>query len=102
MRERTRGVVILVAALIGLVAEAVSTIQDGIGGPKVVALACFAFLFWYGWSSRAVAPGRSSRTPSCAEPVGFRCTGSRRFVSRSVSSTARMSREVSGSASARL
>jgi threonine/homoserine/homoserine lactone efflux protein len=49
MRERTRGVVILVAALIGLVAEAVSTAQDGIGGPKVIALACFAFLFWYGW-----------------------------------------------------
>ncbi len=49
MQERTRGLVILVAALIGLVAEAVSTIQDGIGGPKVIALACFAFLFWYGW-----------------------------------------------------
>jgi threonine/homoserine/homoserine lactone efflux protein len=49
VRERTRGVVILVVAFIGLVAEGISTIQDGIGGPKVIALACFAFLFWYGW-----------------------------------------------------
>lgn len=57
MRERTRGLVIALAALIGLAAEVVSTIQDGVGGPKVIALACFAFLFWYGWElTRRVRP----------------------------------------------
>jgi threonine/homoserine/homoserine lactone efflux protein len=49
MRERTRGIVLIVVSLIGLGAEVASTIQDGIGAPKVVALACFGFLFWYGW-----------------------------------------------------
>jgi hypothetical protein len=49
MRERSRGIVLIVVALIGLAAEGVSAIQDGIGGPKVVVLACFAFLFWWGW-----------------------------------------------------
>lgn len=49
MRERSRGVVLIVVSLIGLTAEVISTLQDGIGGPKVIALACFAFLFWYGW-----------------------------------------------------
>ena len=50
MRERTRGYVLLLVSVIGLGAEIVSTIQDGIGAPKVVALACFGFLFWWGWS----------------------------------------------------
>jgi len=49
MRERGRGVVLIVVAVIGLAAETISTIQDGLGGPKVIALACFLFLFWYGW-----------------------------------------------------
>ena len=49
LRERTRGFVLLLVSVIGLVAEIISTIQDGIGAPKVVALACFAFLFWWGW-----------------------------------------------------
>lgn len=48
-RERSRGIVLIVVSMIGLASEAISTIQDGIGGPKVIALACFAFLFWYGW-----------------------------------------------------
>ena len=52
MRGQTRGLVLIVVSLIGLGAEAMSTIQDGIGGPKVVALACFLFLFWYGWEIR--------------------------------------------------
>jgi hypothetical protein len=52
MRNRTRGIALIAVALIGLVAEAISTIQDGIGGPKVIALACFAFLFWSGWELR--------------------------------------------------
>jgi hypothetical protein len=50
MRERSRGVLLIVVALVGLAAETLSTLQDGIGGPKVVALACFAFLFWWGWA----------------------------------------------------
>jgi hypothetical protein len=49
MRERSRGILLIVVSVIGLVAEALSMVQDGLGGPKVVALACFAFLFWYGW-----------------------------------------------------
>jgi hypothetical protein len=49
LRERSRGIVLIVVSVIGLVAEALSTIQDGLGGPKVIVLACFAFLFWYGW-----------------------------------------------------
>lgn len=49
MRERSRGWVLMVVSVIGLVAETFSTIQDGLGGPKVIVLACFAFLFWYGW-----------------------------------------------------
>jgi threonine/homoserine/homoserine lactone efflux protein len=57
MRERTRGLVIALAALIGLVAEILSTIQDGVALPKVIALTCFAFLFWYGWElTRRVRP----------------------------------------------
>jgi threonine/homoserine/homoserine lactone efflux protein len=49
MQERSRGIVLLVVSVIGLGAEAISTIQDGIGAPKVIALACFGFLFWWGW-----------------------------------------------------
>jgi hypothetical protein len=49
MRERSRGIVLMLVSIIGLGAEVISTIQDGIGAPKVVALACFGFLFWYGW-----------------------------------------------------
>jgi hypothetical protein len=56
MRERSRGVVLVVASVIGLGAEALSTIQDGLGGPKVVVLAVFAFLFWYGWELAHRAP----------------------------------------------
>jgi hypothetical protein len=48
-RERGRGYVLLVVALIGLVAEVISTIQDGVSAAKLVALTCFVFLFWYGW-----------------------------------------------------
>jgi hypothetical protein len=46
--------VLVVVSLIGLVAEALSMVQDGMGAPKVVALACFAFLFWWGWELRRV------------------------------------------------
>jgi hypothetical protein len=49
VRERARGWILLAAAAIGLVAEAVSTVQDGVSFWKVVALACFLFVFWYGW-----------------------------------------------------
>lgn len=56
VRERSRGIVLIVVSVIGLVAEALSMIQDGLGGPKVVALACFAFLFWYGWELAHRAP----------------------------------------------
>ena len=48
MRERSRGVLLMVISVIGLIAEAFSMVQDGLGGPKVIVLACFAFLFWYG------------------------------------------------------
>jgi threonine/homoserine/homoserine lactone efflux protein len=47
-----RGLVLIVVSVIGLAAEVMSTIQDGIGASKLVALACFAFLFWYGWELR--------------------------------------------------
>jgi hypothetical protein len=49
LRERARGYLLLAAAAIGLAAEVVSTLQDGVSFTKVVALACFAFVFWYGW-----------------------------------------------------
>jgi hypothetical protein len=48
MRERGRGILLMVIAVIGLIAETFSMLQDGLGGPKVIVLACFAFLFWYG------------------------------------------------------
>ena len=62
MRERTRGLVLIVVALIGLAAEAVSILENGLGAPKVVALACFGFLFWYGRELRQRAP--QGRRPS--------------------------------------
>lgn len=49
VRERARGYVLVVAAAIGLAAEVVSTAQDGVSFTKVVALACFTFVFWSGW-----------------------------------------------------
>jgi hypothetical protein len=49
LRRRARGYVLLAAAAIGLAAEIVSTLQDGVTFAKTVALACFAFVFWYGW-----------------------------------------------------
>jgi hypothetical protein len=49
VRERARGYILIVAAGLGLAAEVVSTVQDGVSFVKVVALACFAFVFWYGW-----------------------------------------------------
>jgi threonine/homoserine/homoserine lactone efflux protein len=55
MRNPARGLVLIVAAFVGLAAEIVSTVQDGISGAKVVALACFLFLFWYGWDLREKA-----------------------------------------------
>ena len=55
-RERSRGYVLVVLALIGLVAELISTVQDGIGAPKLIVLACFGFLFWYGWELAHPAP----------------------------------------------
>ena len=58
MRERSRGVLMIVVSLIGLGAELTSTIQDGVGVPKVIALSCFGFLFWYGWElAHRVKPG---------------------------------------------
>jgi hypothetical protein len=48
LRERARGYLLLAAAAIGLAAEVVSTLQDGVSFAKVVALACLAFVFWYG------------------------------------------------------
>jgi threonine/homoserine/homoserine lactone efflux protein len=64
MRERARGWVMIVVSVIGLAAEITSTIQDGIGAPKVVALACFAFLFWYGWElAHRAKPGAASPDP---------------------------------------
>jgi threonine/homoserine/homoserine lactone efflux protein len=63
MRNRARGLILIVASLVGLAAEVLSTIQDGISGAKVVALACFLFLFWYGWDlrERAKKPGRQAQ-----------------------------------------
>lgn len=62
MRERARGWTLVVAAAIGLAAEVASTVQDGVGVTKVVALASFAFVFWYGWDlarpSRRGAPSK--------------------------------------------
>lgn len=60
MRARTRGWLLVVVSVIGLVAEALSVAQDGVGGPKMVVLACFAFLFWSGWEQahRTPAPER--------------------------------------------
>jgi hypothetical protein len=57
VRERARGYVLVVAAAIGLTAEMISTAQDGVTFTKVVALACFTFLFWYGWD--LARPARS-------------------------------------------
>jgi hypothetical protein len=56
VRERARGYVLVVAAAVGLAAEVVSTVQDGVSFVKIVALACFAFVFWYGWD--LVRPAR--------------------------------------------
>ncbi len=49
MRERSRGIVLVVVSAIGLAAEVFSTINDGISGARVITLTCFAFLFWWGW-----------------------------------------------------
>jgi|tagenome__1003787_1003787.scaffolds.fasta_scaffold17128130_2 hypothetical protein len=59
-RDRRRGLVLAVVAFVGLVAEAVSLVQDGLSAPKTVALVCFAFLFWWGWELRK--PARSERS----------------------------------------
>ena len=65
MRDRSRGIVLVVVAVIGLAAEAVSTIQDGIGGPKVIAVACFAFLFWWGWEmAQRKPPPKGAKPPT--------------------------------------
>jgi threonine/homoserine/homoserine lactone efflux protein len=55
-RDRRRGLVLAVVAFVGLVAEAISMLQDGPGAPKIVALVCFAFLFWWGWELRRPSP----------------------------------------------
>ncbi len=58
-RERARGFVLVAVAVTGLVAEVISTVQDGIGAPKLIVLACFGFLFWYGWElARPARPER--------------------------------------------
>ncbi len=61
---------LLLVSVIGLGAEIVSTIQDGIGAPKVIALACFAFLFWWGWElSTKAKPESGKRTkPDRGQP----------------------------------
>jgi threonine/homoserine/homoserine lactone efflux protein len=63
MRERSRGIVLVVVAAIGLAAETMSTIQDGIGGSRIVTLTCFAFLFWWGWEM-----AQPRRPPKGAKP----------------------------------
>jgi threonine/homoserine/homoserine lactone efflux protein len=70
MRARSRGVVLILVSLIGLAAEAISMIQDGIGGPKVIALACFAFLFWWGWEMAQRPKAETSPKGSKAEKPG--------------------------------
>ena len=57
MRERGRGILLMIVSVVGLLAEALSTLQDGIGGAKVIVLACFAFLFWYGRELSQPRPG---------------------------------------------
>lgn len=61
MRNPARGLVLLVASVVGLAAEIVSTVQDGISGAKVIALACFLFLFWYGWDLREKARRKAQK-----------------------------------------
>jgi threonine/homoserine/homoserine lactone efflux protein len=59
-RDRRRGLVLALVAFVGLVAEAISLVQDGLSAPRTVALVCFAFLFWWGWELRK--PGRAGPT----------------------------------------
>ena len=63
MQDRRRGLVLVVIAVIGLAAEAISMIQDGLGAAKVIVLACFAFLFWWGWELRQVPTDRPPGAP---------------------------------------
>src|SRR5262245_46770165 len=51
-RDRRRGLVLAIVAFVGLVAEAISLVQDGLSAARTVALVCFAFLFWWGWELR--------------------------------------------------
>jgi threonine/homoserine/homoserine lactone efflux protein len=51
-RDRRRGLVLALVAFVGLLAEAISLVQDGLSAPRTVALVCFAFLFWWGWELR--------------------------------------------------
>ena len=51
-RDRRRGLVLAIVAFVGLVAEAISLVQDGLSAANIVALVCFAFLFWWGWELR--------------------------------------------------
>jgi threonine/homoserine/homoserine lactone efflux protein len=54
-RDRRRGLVLALVAFVGLVAEAISLLRAGLSAPGTVALACFAFLFWWGWELRRPA-----------------------------------------------
>jgi hypothetical protein len=54
--------VLALVAFVGLVAEAISLVQDGLSAPRTVALVCFAFLFWWGWELRRV-PGADRSEP---------------------------------------
>jgi threonine/homoserine/homoserine lactone efflux protein len=63
-RDRRRGLVLAVVAFVGLVAEAISLVQDGLSAPKIVALVCFAFLFWWGWELRRVPESDSRAGPT--------------------------------------
>jgi hypothetical protein len=58
-KDRRRGLVLALVAFVGLVAEAISIVQDGLSAPGTVALVCFAFLFWWGWELRR--PARPDR-----------------------------------------
>jgi hypothetical protein len=59
-RDRRRGLVLAIVAFVGLVAETISLVQDGLSAAKTVALVCFAFLFWWGWELRRPPKDRAA------------------------------------------
>jgi len=59
MRHRTRGVVMIVASIVGIVASGVDAANDGFSAWNAVAIVCFAVVLVYGYLYLAERrPGR--------------------------------------------